>query len=348
MAESANAWVSYEAARNSLAVLHRTDRRFLGVTGRAPGEMLLGILTSGLPEATEAEAPFSRGSVVYSAILDAKGKMISDLRVFNDGSGGFVLDIPEVGLDGVTSHFGKYLPPRLAKTADLSQDMQLLTVAGPDASTSIVNTVLAGEATPEVVEGLGEGEELVLQSRALGEVRVVRNGDLNAPVLDLILPPESLAEVQNRLFDAGALSLLPSVLEILRIEKGRPAFGVDMDHTIIAVEAGIHTRAVDEGKGCYIGQEVVIRIRDRGHVNKQLRGLLLGDSPTPTKGEELFLPGKEKAVGWITSACHSPSFGQAIALGYVRRGVEPEATVRVGSEDGEPALIRALGDDGWI
>jgi folate-binding protein YgfZ len=310
--------------------------------------MLLGILTSGLPEAPEAEAGFTRGSVVYSAVLDAKGKMLSDLRVFSDGSGGFVLDIPAVGLDGVTSHFQKLLPPRLAKTTDLSDETELLTVAGPDASPFLATRVLAGVVPLGALEGLGEGEELALSTPALGKVRVVRNGDLNAPVLDLVLPSGALDEVQGLLFDAGATLLHPAALEILRIEKGRPAYGVDMDPTVIAVEAGIHTRAVDHEKGCYIGQEVVIRIRDRGHVNKQLRGLLLGDSPTPNKGEELFLPDKQNAVGWITSACHSPSFGQAIALGYVRRGVEPGDTVRVGSEGGPTARVRALGEDGWI
>jgi folate-binding protein YgfZ len=310
--------------------------------------MLLGILTSSLPESPKPEAGHSRGSVIYSVVLDAKGKMISDLRVFSDGSGGFVLDIPEVGLAGVTSHFKKLLPPRFAKTTDLSHETALLTVAGPDASPFLSTQVLAGAVPVEALESLGEGEELTLSVPSLGEVRVVRNGDLNAPALDLLLPSEALEEVQGLLFDAGAVLLSPAALEILRMEKGRPAYGVDMDPTVIAVEAGLHARAIDHEKGCYIGQEVVIRIRDRGHVNKQLCGLLLGDSPAPTKGEELFLPGKEKAVGWITSACHSPSFGQTLALGYLRRGVEAGDTVRVGSSAGPPARVRALGDDGWI
>lgn len=348
MAESSQSSVSYEAAMSSLAVAHRTDRRFLRVSGKAPGEMLLGILTSSLPEVPESEAGFSRGSVFYSAVLDAKGKMISDLRVFSDGSGGFLLDVPEVGLAGVTSHFKKLLPPRFAETTDLSHERSLLTVAGPDASLFLSTRLFAGAVPVEVLESLGEGEELTLSSPPLGEVRVIRNGDLNAPALDLLLSPGALDEVQGLLLDTGAVLLSPEALEILRIEKGRPAYGVDMDPTVIAVEAGIHTRAIDHEKGCYIGQEVVIRIRDRGHVNKQLCGLLLGDSPAPAKGEELFLPGKEKALGWITSACHSPSFGQTIALGYVRRGVEAGDTVRVGSEGGPPARVRALGGDGWI
>jgi folate-binding protein YgfZ len=347
MVMSAQARVSYDAARNALALAHQTHRRFLGVTGKAPGDMLLGILTSGLPEISEFQKSEAQGRVVYSAILDAKGRVISDLRVFSDGSGGFVLDVPESGVEGVTRHLATYLPPRLAGTADLSQEIDLLTLAGPEAAHSLATGVFAGEVPRETLEGLGEGEELVFSSSSVGEVRVVGNGDLNAPALDLLLPSLTLDRVRGALLDAGGVLLDPTALDTLRIEKGRPAYGVDMDATTLLVETGLHTRVVDEGKGCYVGQEVIIRIRDRGRVNKALRGFLLGNSAVPPRGEEIFLPDRDKAVGWITSACESPSFEQTLALGYLRRGVEPGGSVRVGSVDGPVAEIRAVGWEGW-
>jgi folate-binding protein YgfZ len=95
-----------------------------------------------------------------------------------------------------------------------------------------------------------------------------------------------------------------------------------MGEDTIPVEAGIHDRAIDYTKGCYTGQEVIVRIRDRGHVNRSLRQLMLGDVPAPHRGAELYLPGGDKAVGYVTSAVQSPRFGQTVALGYVKRGTE--------------------------
>jgi len=339
---------TYTAAKESMAVAHRTHRQFLAVTGKAPGDMLLGILTSGLPGPPQEEGiGLERGRVVYSAVLDAKGKMISDLRVFSDGSGGFVLDLPDVGLEGVLAHFRKFLPPRLAKVTDLSADLGMLTIAGPAAAPLLATEVLAGHVSLEALELLSEGEEFVLASSPLGAVRVTRNGDLNTEALDVLLPTSSLERVRDVFLDAGGVSLDATGLKVLRMEKGRPCFGVDMDESIIPVEAGIHSRAIDYGKGCYTGQEVIIRIRDRGQVNKQLRGLLLGDLSLPENGEELFLPDREKAVGWITSSCISPAFGQAIALGYLRRAGNSGEPVRLGAVDGPMVEVRSLGDEGW-
>jgi folate-binding protein YgfZ len=342
---------TYRAAKESMAVAHRTGRRFLAVTGKAPGEMLLGILTSGLPALPDhVGVGLERGRVVYSAVLDARGKMISDLRVFSafsDGPGGFLLDLPDAGFEGVTAHFRRFLPPRLAKVGDLSADLAMLTVAGPEAAPFLATEVLAGKVSQETLDLLSEGEEMVLASSSAGPIRVTRNADVNVRALDLLSSPSSLEAVKEAFLNAGAAALDGGTLEVLRIEKGRPAFGVDMNESTIPVEAGIHDRVIDHGKGCYIGQEVIIRIRDRGQVSKQLHGLLLGDVPVPSKGQEFFLPGKEKSVGWVTSACCSPAFGETIALGFLRREVRSGDSVRLGGEGGPLARVRSIGNEGW-
>jgi folate-binding protein YgfZ len=113
------------------------------------------------------------------------------------------------------------------------------------------------------------------------------------------------------------------VWSTLRVEAGRPAFGTDMDDRTLPPEAGIVERAIDQTKGCYTGQEVIVRIRDRGHVNRHLRRLELGDAPTPPPGTELLAAdGSGSVVGEITSAVQSPRFGGVLALAYVRRGQE--------------------------
>jgi hypothetical protein len=121
-----------------------------------------------------------------------------------------------------------------------------------------------------------------------------------------------------------------------------------MDQETIPVEAGIHLRAVDYGKGCYTGQEVIVRLRDRGQVSRRLVGLLLGDAPLPPPGQEIFRPGGEKAVGWVTRAVYSPAFGEGAALGYLRREVAAGEEIRLGDPSGCHGRVAALGEEGWL
>jgi folate-binding protein YgfZ len=341
----------YDAALWGAAVGLRRDRRFLGITGKAPGDMLNGLLTNSLPRPLgEEKGGLVPGWVAYSALLTAKGKMITDLRVFRDPMEGFVLDLPWVGAGGALAHFKKFLPPRLAKVEDRSQDLVLMTLLGPEAPGLLIDGASRMGLTGSV-EGMVEmveGEEILFPSPDGGAFRVTRNGDSHAQGWDVLLSLAAAEELRDRLDAGGAIPLTEASLEILRVEKGRPAFGRDMDENTIPAEAGIQGRAIDHEKGCYTGQEVIIRIRDRGHVNKELRGFLLGDAPRPVSGQELFQSGREKSVGWITSAVASPAFGQTVALGYLQRGAEPGEEVRVGTREGPRAQARALSDGGWI
>jgi folate-binding protein YgfZ len=313
--------------------------------------MLNGILTNSLPGPFEEEqGGWRTGRVVYSALLTAKGRMVTDLRIHREGDNGFILDIPLVGYDGAVANFKKFLPPRLAKAEDRSQELVLLTLMGPEAP-SLLRKVTAEMNLAIPVEGvraLKEGEEILTVLPPGGVFRISRSGRSHAEGWDLLLPASLAEDVGEKMTTAGAVPLTEATLHVLRVEKGRPAFGRDMDEDTIPVEAGIQGRAVDNGKGCYTGQEVIIRIRDRGQVNKQMRGLLLGDLPVPPVGQELFKPDGDKSVGTITSAVASPAFGETIALAYLRRGVGPGDVVRLGSTEGPEVQVRGLGDEGWI
>jgi len=123
---------------------------------------------------------------------------------------------------------------------------------------------------------------------------------------------------------------------MIRIEAGIPRFGADMDETNLAPEAGLESRAISYSKGCYIGQEVIARVRTYGQVAKSLRGLCLPDKleELPHGGQKLFHSGKE--VGYITSALASPALQRNIALGYVRRECnEPGSELKVRTSTGE-------------
>ncbi len=113
-------------------------------------------------------------------------------------------------------------------------------------------------------------------------------------------------------------------VECLRVEHGRPRYGVDLDDSVIPQEAGLNERAVSFTKGCYVGQETVARLFYRGKPNRQLRGLRLSAPAAP--GDPLTLEGR--VVGALASVAESPRFGP-IALALVRREAPPGTTVAV-------------------
>jgi folate-binding protein YgfZ len=129
---------------------------------------------------------------------------------------------------------------------------------------------------------------------------------------------------------------------MMRIEAGIPRFGIDMDENNLPPEAGIDSRAVSYTKGCYIGQEVIARIRTYGHVTKTLRGLRLANDleALPQKGDKLFHGDKE--AGFVTSALTSPFLKANLALGYVRREHSPsnsELTLRTAQGDSPVKIV---------
>ena len=130
-----------------------------------------------------------------------------------------------------------------------------------------------------------------------------------------------------------------AALNILRTEAGIPWYGAELNEQTLPPEAGLEQRAISYTKGCYLGQEIVERIRSRGHVNRKLVGLVLGGASLPAAGAKLRRDGKE--VGHVTTAVHSPTLGRAIALGYVRREhLEPGTRLEV--EGGGTAEVTTL------
>jgi folate-binding protein YgfZ len=184
----------------------------------------------------------------------------------------------------------------------------------------------------------GEAPVMVAATRYVG----------NEPGFDLFTAPTVLPALWAALLEQGAdLGARPvgwAAIETLRIEAGRPRYGAELSEEVIPTEAfeetGMMERAISFTKGCYTGQEVIVRIAHRGHVNRHLRGFRLGDGPVPAEGSPLFVG--DKQVGKLTSVAFSPMLGEAVALGFARREVEPGAIVHVGAEDGPAATVVRL------
>lgn len=185
----------------------------------------------------------------------------------------------------------------------------LLSLIGPE-SAAVAGAELGDDEYAHAPVAIGD-----IQARAI-------RTDLG---IDLLCGAADAEPLRTVLSDAGAAPVSEEVAECLRVEHGRPRYGVDLDDTVIPQEAGLNGRAVSFTKGCYVGQETVARLHYRGKPNRHLRGLLLSE-PGRT-GDELTFGGRP--VGRLGSVALSPRFGP-IALALVRREAPVGSSVVVG------------------
>jgi folate-binding protein YgfZ len=143
---------------------------------------------------------------------------------------------------------------------------------------------------------------------------------------DIWNDPASHDALRHKL--ASAYSFIDSTAaDVMRIEQGLPRWGRELTEEIIPIEANLEQRTIDYQKGCYIGQEVISRIKMSGQTNKRLCGLISLDNTPLQPGMKLIAPSASgKEAGWITSATRSERLGKEIALGYVKRGFNNPAT----------------------
>jgi folate-binding protein YgfZ len=344
------ALAGYDAAVHGLAIATRPDRARVRVTGRDPVKMLEGVITNRIPEPPRSDGTeVTRGHALYAAVLTPKGKMVADLRVVRgprSDEEGLLLDVPAAALGGLLGHLGRYLPPRLARTADASAGTAQLTVAGPRAADWLTRDALGLRIEASELRALAENEWVWMDAGGPG-VLVIRSAELDTPSFDVVADADTAEALVQRARAVDGAGLTPAELDVLRIEAGRPAWDADLGEDTLPPEAGIDGRAIDHTKGCYTGQEVIVRIRDRGHVNRRLRGIRLGAAPLPARGTELWSEGRDRPVGAITSAAASPRAGEGLALGYVRREVEAPGEVRLGSAEGPVVRVVELGEGWW-
>jgi folate-binding protein YgfZ len=307
-----------------------------------------------MPSAPKALEGLARARVEYSAVLTPKGRMIADLGVMwgpDPDQEGLFFDVPAAAIGPLVEHLKRLVPPRLATVVDISADSRLATVLGPEAPAAIAEIALGSESYATEIEGLAEGGFLQSPEGEQGgghvatdAIRVARSGEVDTSAWDLFVPAPRFKDVWHRMKRAGAVAMSEHTWDVLRVEAGRPAYGVDMDESTILSETGLVDRAVDHTKGCYTGQEIIVRIRDRGHVNRSLRGLIFEKGHVPKPGTDLFRD--DRAVGGITSVVESPRLDAIIGLGYLHRDVAQGEKVTVGSAAGPGAEVRSL-EVGW-
>jgi folate-binding protein YgfZ len=303
----------YRALREEAGWLRR-ERATLLVKGTDAAEYLQGQLTNDI----EALAP---GQGCYAALLDRKGHLQADMRVLHlEGTGEIWLDLESVSAEPVLKHLRTYSIGREVEVDDASGTWAIFSVIGPRATELTGFAELSHEDAQRHREW--DGTEVLGVATDLG--------------VDLIVRSDATGALEQQLRDAGVSEVSLEAAELVRVESGRPRFGLDMGPEHMPAEAGVVERAVNFEKGCYIGQEPVARLHYRGKPNRTLRGLRLS-APGET-GQALRLGDRE--VGTVGTACLSPALGP-IALAITRKEAEVGSQLVVG-DGGVTAEVVAL------
>jgi folate-binding protein YgfZ len=313
MSQLAASPTEYRVLTEECGVLDRSERGKLALTGPDAKSFLQGQVTNDI----ESLEP---GSGCYAAFLTPKGKMLGDLRVLDTGAE-LLLDTERSALQALFNmirHFSIGYDVVLHKR---TLESGLVSLIGPKAAD------VAGAG--EVAEHEHAHLELAVDGIAARAVRT----DVG---IDLLCAAADTAELTTALEARGAQAVSEEGAECLRVESGRPRYGVDLDDTVIPQEAGLNDRAVSFTKGCYVGQETVARLFYRGKPNRHLRGLRC-TSPVAA-GDPVSL--EDRVVGAVASTAVSPRFGP-IALALVRREAPPGSAVHIG-EVGVAATVVEL------
>ena len=321
---SPNDLEGYAAMREGVAIVDRSERRLLRLTGKDPAGMLNAVLTNDVP------AQDDHGT--YAMFLNPKGRIQTDLRAVKTG-GGILIDTEPEGAEAAKEILGRYAPFSRVKLESLP-DWKVLGLYGPRSAELLERPDLAEHGTKQVeIDGI--------------PVLVV---GVVVPVggYDLVAPSDALEKIRGLLMGRGAVPADYAAYETARIAAGIPRFGTDITPDNFPGESKIILeRAVTFGKGCYPGQETVARMHYRGSPNKSLYRFELetGQQEAPEAGDEILQSERGiidsvssvDVVGRLTSVAPLPINDRTYALGFLARKADPDAPMR--AEDAQVLAV---------
>ncbi len=300
------------AVREAAGVLDRSDRAYLTASGPDAASFLQRMTSN---EVSGLEAGQGR----YGLQLDAQGHIIADFYLLRMDDH-ILLETDWARREPLREVLEKHIIADDVEVSDASERLASLSVEGPQAErvlkAALSQGVIPGKELNHAWVRLHEAPVLV--------VRLSETGEEGFRLIFVVEYAQNVWEAltaQRRHVDWKPVG--HAALNILRTEEGIPWYGADIDERTLPPEAGLGQRAISYTKGCYLGQEIIERIRSRGHVNRKLVGLTL-EGALPAAGAKLLHEGKE--AGTITTAVHSPTLGTNIALGYLRREHAEEGT----------------------
>ena len=314
----------HHAVRNSVGIADVSYRGRHQLIGEDRAKFLHRIISN------DVEG-LSAGQGTYATILTHRGKIIADLNLYilKDRIG---VDTASETTEILFNELDKYIITDDVELSDLTAETGAIAVHGPNASDLVQSVLGMNElaALPERHNRFHEADALF--NHTVVCVRTDTTGEIGYTLYTTV---EALEPLWERLMSEGArFNVQPigwNALESLRIEAGIPRYGTELTDAVIPLEAELE-HAINFEKGCYIGQEIVARMKYRGHPNRLLRGIEIDSAPTSSEcfvlHQDAPIFSADKEVGWITSSTFAPTLGKPIAMAYVRTAVT-EAGSRV-------------------
>ena len=315
------------AVRNNVGITDVSYRGRHQLTGEDRAKFLHRIISNDVESLTT-------GQGTYAMLLTHRGKIIADLNitVLEDT---ISIDTASENTESLFNELDKYIIADDVELSDVTAETGAIAVHGPK-SADLIQSVLGLNglaALPErhncVREADGDFKHTIVC------VRTDSTGEIG---WTLYTAAEALISLWETLMAEGVrFNVQPigwNALESLRIEAGVPRYGTELTDAVIPLEAELE-HAIDFEKGCYIGQEIVARMKYRGHPNRLLRGLEIDGKPIRKLQPNAKVFDGDKEVGWVTSSTFAPTLAKEIALGYVRIAVtEAGSRVQVETSDG--------------
>ena len=299
----------------SAGIIDLSARSRILVNGSEAGQFLNGLITNDMK--TLAEHTW-----MPAIFPNVQGRLLAAVRVINRGDG-FLIDTESTTRETVVKLLDRFTMAGDFRVADLTEETACLSVQGRQAE-AIVRCVF--NALPE--------RQKIVAAHVENDVTIIRATHTAEDGFDLICNAGDAARIQALLMDAGAELVTDNVVETLRIEAGIPRFGIDMDETTVVTETNLDD-AVSFTKGCYLGQEIIIRIKHRGHVAKKLTGVSFAGRIHLERDARLTTV-DEREIGRVTSSTYSPILDRTVALAYVKyEYVEPGTEVKTGSGESQ-------------
>lgn len=310
---------SYAAARRSAVLIDLSARGRLAVHGADRASYLQGLQTN------DVEA-LSTGEGCYGLFLTPQGRVEGDAQMLCL-SDALLLDLHPTVTTALDERLREFVFTEDVTVDDRTSTWAAFGVHGPEAARLVCAVVQPWFGSAEGLTTSAELAALPECNHRSGQfsgaaVVVARSGEIGEVGFVLYVESASAPALRDALVAGGAVELDTPTFDLLRIEAGRPAFPADLDSETIPLEAGVEERAISMTKGCYVGQEVIVRIlhRGKGRVARRLVGLCFEPASAPPLPGTVLGAGEDGApVGAVTSAAWSPALGRPIGLGYVKR-----------------------------
>jgi folate-binding protein YgfZ len=311
--------LEFPALLNGCGVYDLGFRARISLTGGDRVRWLNGMVTNNIRD-------LASGRGVYAFLLNPQGRILGDMVVYNLGEM-LIVETDRSQVEKIVATFDHYIIMDDVEVTNISEKQTTLGLAGPK-SRAILNAT--GIEVPE----LQTLQMITPQCNCdcgCVECTVVRGEDVRRESYEIWLAPQDVHKTWQALLAAGATPVGSEALEMQRIVVGIPLYGVDIRERDLPQETE-QLRALNFNKGCYVGQEIVERIRSRGAVHRKFTGFVVEGTAAILSGAKIICD--EKEVGEVTSVAvlSKPPGGRTIALGYIRREVGiPGREVTIGT-----------------